>query len=200
MMRLLDIDLDALVANCHGSTEGAQRVVGDDVEWARAMLGAPAASRWFMDEHRYAYDVWQKRGVRSAEVWHFDAHHDCYGATDHRIWRMSARQGGVMPDCVTSATYLLAAWRRRMIQHIYWVLPSWLSTDFAAKALRREMGPAWRYLDIVPASQVPSESWDIATVCWSRRWIDERYHEDVVGCIPPDVAMAVNRGEDVVPF
>lgn len=200
-MRLLDIDLDAIVANCRGSTEGEQRVERQDVEHVKCMLGAASSpTRWFMDEHRHAYEVWRRSGVVDADVWHFDAHHDCYGATDHRVWLMAAGRGGEAPECVTSATYLLAAWRMRMVRHIYWVLPSWLPADFAAKALRREMGSAWRHLDIVTPEELPQGSWDLMTACWSRRWIEERHHEVVASSIPAEAVLAVQQGASFVKY
>jgi hypothetical protein len=200
-MHLLDIDLDAAVANCKGSTQGPQTVVATDLTRLASIIGnATQSQRWFMDEHLHTFAIWHRHDVMSGEVWHIDAHHDCYGATDHRVWRTVARPQH--PNCpsITSATYLLAAWRVGMVKRIVWVIPSWLPEASAAKSLRREMGPAWRHMDITQLNSLPTTKWAHVTVAWSRRWIDLELQHAVSHVIPKSAVEAVASGRNFIQF
>lgn len=198
---ILDIDLDAAVANCHGSTLGQQSLVLQDLDKIFSLLQKGQGSRrWFMDEHCHALNIWRDMAISSAEVWHIDAHHDCYGATDHRVWRIGPRQACQHGSAITSATFLLAAWRMQIVKHVYWAIPSWLDENSASKALQSEMGPSWRHISIVRLEDVPELPWKCVTTAWSRRWIDKQLHLQVAKVVPESAVSAVMTGTTCIAY
>jgi hypothetical protein len=182
MTELLDIDLDAVVRHCAGTPPGEQAICASSFGVVRNALARTADARWFMDEHGEALRIWQELGVVGARVWHVDAHHDAYGSTDPLVWGAALSHGFPYDDRITSATYLLAAWRAGIVHEVVWLVPPWLGLDAAERDLRRELGKrtAPFTLALLGSVELPTRPFAAVTCAWSRRWVDPWLHAGLV--------------------
>lgn len=202
MTELLDIDLDAMVRNCAGTSPGVQSICPTTLEFVRATFAATVGPRWFMDEHVWALKVWQELGIRSARVWHVDAHHDAYGSTDASVWSASLEDAFACDDRITSATFLLAAWRAGIVSEVVWLVPAWLGLDLARRDLERELGRRRTVFTIATLGTVDVPTRPAVITCaWSRRWVDPRLHATLIAdsALEP-AARAVAAGALVATF
>ena len=197
MMQLLDIDLDYMVKGTAGaSPRPPQELSEGAAQDIRLLLGRPTGARWFMDEHRYACDIWSALQIRNARCWHVDAHHDLYGSTDVTTWRVRANPSGTSSYSPwTSATYLLYAWRAGIVQDVVWVVPDWLDMNAAWSDLRREMGDRPSFIHLARLCEVDIPRANVTTVAWSRRWIESRLHSAVSNQIPASTLAAIADGK-----
>ena len=203
MIELVDIDLDAAVVNSAGNhPREPQSLCTPTLEGIRRVIDRTPRRRWFMDEHVWAFRLWQEAAVRGASVWHLDAHHDAYGSTDPSVWRTSLTPGFGCSHGITSATYLLAAWRAGIVAEIVWLVPEWLGLAAARLDLEREMGPSCTAFTLATFGSIePPATPDMLTVAWSRRWVEPRLHQPLVaGALQEEVANQLNGGASFVGF
>lgn len=130
MSILFDIDMDfflgeeCLLAECvHPKT------IPPPAKLLEPLQGTPC---FLHVEHHEALPTWDNDKLRMWECWHFDAHHDMGTPEDPSPYLLPF---GRRADHVTQGNFLSIALREGIFSFVHWVLPPWMSLDYAHQSL-----------------------------------------------------------------